>query len=194
MLGEKQLIRHLPISGLEAWSWPELGEWRLNSEHVWDFEIVIEKIAVIWLEASTGLFYKFSPQRFLFWCLIHLLSFQLQLLKLSSPETVGLFTYLLNWFYHLLFLASIFKPLFYFFKHFTSKHIFLLGLTTEFLKFLHMWFFCFVFVGSFSKCLISLCFRSVTVSWIIGLGILSVGFLWGPGWNCGPPAYCLGSY
>lgn len=54
---------------------------------------------------------------------------------------------------------------------------------------LHIWFFCFVSVSPCFKCLISLCFRSVTVSWIIGLGIWSVEFLWGPGWHCSPPAW-----
>ena len=33
-------------------------------------------------------------------------------------------------------------------------------------------------------------FSFFTVSWMIGLGISSVEFLWGPGWNCSP-AYCL---
>lgn len=106
-----------PTLGFRPWSRPELGKhWRFSFEHVWNFEIVLHETGVMWLQAWTGLFYKFSPQLFIFWCLFFLLNFQLQFLKLSSPETVWSFLYLLNNFNSLLFLAYIFKPLFYFFK------------------------------------------------------------------------------
>lgn len=44
----------------------------------------------------------------------------------------------------------------------------------------------------FLALLIFFLFFFFTESWIIGLGISSVEFLWGPGWNCSPPACCLG--
>lgn len=107
-----------PEAGL---SWESSEGLTLNT--FWNFEIVLDETRVMWLQAWAGLFYKFSPQlsplfyKFSpFWCLIRLLSFQLQLLKWSSPEIVWPFKYLLNHFYSPLFLAHIFKPLFYFFN------------------------------------------------------------------------------
>lgn len=123
------------------------------------------------------------------------IEFSTLLLKFSSPEVLfGSLSYLLHHFCSCLFLAHVFTPLF--FTCLNMLHIVLFYIGSD-----NLWSLCrsdspvlFLLVlapSALISCVVRLFF---TVSWINGPGILSVEFLWGPGWNAVALPVAWGNY